>query len=427
VAVLTLPDAIAGPAAGPRPIRVVKDLIAALPAGLRLAVAGPERVLGALRHWPELAGRDWLAVAIDDDVDFTVWAQDPFHVTPTGLSRGELLFPQDDRRRADAIVAAAVADRLGLAIVRCSGAFDGGNVLEVGDVTLAGADCRLTPALRQALGNGRRLVVLGGDAYPERHLRLRPDADIVEECGGHCGARQPIFHLDAFVTPAGRTEDGRARVLVGDSRLAASLLGEALPAGDQALEHPPIMLKQHDRQAAAQLIDSGATSCRPDESIRLESALADDLDRLAAQLSALDGLAVLRNPLPIAPIVDDGWRAWSTRTLARRFAGVAGLDDVLAALGRRGRTSVAVWRWRVLGQNGALVFPAARRVILPTFAHGRLSYLGPCEAANRALWRGLGYEVVELPDFLPFADGHGSPHCMVKLIDRLAPDGPRPG
>jgi hypothetical protein len=32
------------------------------------------------------------------------------------------------------------------------------------------------------------------------------------------------------------------------------------------------MLKQHDRQAAAQLIESGAISCRPDDSIRSESA-----------------------------------------------------------------------------------------------------------------------------------------------------------
>jgi galactofuranosylgalactofuranosylrhamnosyl-N-acetylglucosaminyl-diphospho-decaprenol beta-1,5/1,6-galactofuranosyltransferase len=42
------------------------------------------------------------------------------------------------------------------------------------------------------------------------------------------------------------------------------------------LEHPSIMLKQLDRQAAAQLIESGAISCRPDESIRPEGALAPD-------------------------------------------------------------------------------------------------------------------------------------------------------
>jgi hypothetical protein len=32
------------------------------------------------------------------------------------------------------------------------------------------------------------------------------------------------------------------------------------------------MLKRPDRQAAAQLIESGAISCRPDDSIRSESA-----------------------------------------------------------------------------------------------------------------------------------------------------------
>lgn len=38
------------------------------------------------------------------------------------------------------------------------------------------------------------------------------------------------------------------------------------------LEHPPIGLKQPDRQAAAQSLESGAISSRPDESVRSESA-----------------------------------------------------------------------------------------------------------------------------------------------------------
>ena len=67
----------------------------------------------------------------------------------------------------------------------------------------------------------------------------------------------------------------------------ARLLSLARPALCRAialltrLEHPPIRLDQPDREAAAQALDSGAMSYRPDESVRWISALADLLDRIA--------------------------------------------------------------------------------------------------------------------------------------------------
>ena len=75
----------------------------------------------------------------------------------------------------------------------------------------------------------RELIVVGTN----RPIPLRPfygtredDGYYVDIAGDGAGTYQPIFHIDMFITPAGREEDGRYRVLVGDPSLAADLLGE---------------------------------------------------------------------------------------------------------------------------------------------------------------------------------------------------------
>ena len=65
----------------------------------------------------------------------------------------------------------------------------------------------------------RREFRLGGAAWTEEI-----------HAGNQPGTRQPIFHIDMFVSLAGRGADGRYRVLVGDPREAARLTGEPLQA-----------------------------------------------------------------------------------------------------------------------------------------------------------------------------------------------------
>jgi hypothetical protein len=45
------------------------------------------------------------------------------------------------------------------------------------------------------------------------------------------GSRQPVFHLDMFMTLAGTTPDGMPRVLLGDPVWASELIGLPLPEG----------------------------------------------------------------------------------------------------------------------------------------------------------------------------------------------------
>jgi len=76
----------------------------------------------------------------------------------------------------------------------------------------------------------------------------------VDRCISWDGSRQPIFHIDMFITPA-----GNRRILVGDPVLASRMIGIALPEGFP---------------------------------VSAFDEIADDLQG--------EGFAVIRNPLPFA-------------------------------------------------------------------------------------------------------------------------------
>ena len=182
-----------------------------------------------------------------------------------------------------------------------------------------------------------------------REFRLR-GATWTEEiyAGNQPGTRQPVFHIDMFVSLAGRGSDGRYRVLVGDPREAARLTGEPLQP-----------------HAMAAVFDD----------------IARDLERR--------GYAVTRTPLPLA---------YS--------------DDV----------ETRVRSWYFATSNNVLVHaPAGERpvVFIPTYAHGPFaSVLDATDARNAEIWRGLGYDVVALGDFHPFASNLGAAHCIKKYLAR---------
>lgn len=108
--------------------------------------------------------------------------------------------------------------------------FEGGNVVVgeefvfVGRDTLGGdKDGDLLRALG-ILGERRRICLMGARVeLPRSEVRLRqqPEGAIVELVHGFAGRHQPIFHIDAFVSIAGRGPNGRERVLVGDTGLAS--------------------------------------------------------------------------------------------------------------------------------------------------------------------------------------------------------------
>jgi hypothetical protein len=58
------------------------------------------------------------------------------------------------------------------------------------------------------------------------------------------------------------------------------------------------------------------------------------------------------------------------------------------------------------------------RVWLPQYGFGAWSELEKTDAANAAIWRDLGFEVVPAGDFLPLADQLGALNCVSKILER---------
>ena len=379
---LTIPSyAVEGGARNPYGV-VYRDLIGKLPAETELVVLTHDAVAGAVRGWLAGAGRTAqgrdIVVATDDFLGFSVWAEDAYVVISEDDDAGSgaahaFVEPAAFPRYGDALVADQVSDAGRLGLYQAPLHLQGGNVLigddfffvgldyplltfEEGILTApspAGEDELLREVYRRYLDAERTFVPVGTTlpvpSAARREFRLG-GATWVEEiyAGNAPGTRQPIFHIDMFVSLAGRGDDGRARVLVGDPRLAARLTGEPLQA-----------------HAMAPVFDD----------------IARDLGRR--------GYAVLRTPLPLVYSDDPDARLRS---------------------------------WYFATSNNVLVHaPEGKRptVYIPTYAHGPFAdTLAATDRANAEIWEALGYDVVALGDFHPFAINLGAAHCIKKYLAR---------
>jgi hypothetical protein len=209
---------------------------------------------------------------------------------------------------------------------------------------------------------------------PEREIhflestpRDRPGNHLVEVRGeywlnvvdGGRGQRQPIFHIDMFVSLAGRGPDGRYRVLVGDPGAADELMSWAPEAHELRAEY----------------------------------------DEIAAQLQALD-FDVRRTPLPIVQQVNREPRTIETTGDSIEIAG-----EIL---------------WYHATSNNCLVQidGDARDVWLPTYGHRDAKGLAKVDKSHADTWTEMGFGVHALGDFHPFAQAQGALHCIKKYLAR---------
>ncbi|MEA2704040.1 MAG: hypothetical protein QOD63_1985 [Actinomycetota bacterium] len=305
------------------------DLLRTLPASTEVTVVCHpsvadelEALVGATRP-PAATTR---IVLTPPSVGFTVWAEDAFVVVEDVGSNPPvtyLLEPERFPRAGDFQLAELVATATPLETTQSPLIFQGGNVLIGDDFVLVGVDY-LDDSIRAVEESGavegypyegtaqekRRFVAnLFRQSFdPARQIhflastpRNRPMNRFIELDGKRLlddveagrGARQPIFHIDMFVTLAGRGSDGRYRLLVGDPVLADRLLGwDPVP---------------HD--------------------------LRTEYDDIAAQL-ARSGFAVTRTPLPYVSVVesDAAVRTWYQATTNNCLVVV---DGAAGAVGRR--------------------------------------------------------------------------------------------
>lgn len=256
------------------------DILRHLPAQARLDIIVQSIARKSVERWlaqTAMADRADLH-EIADDVELSIWAQDSF-LAARGEGGGPVMLkPAAFERYDDAQVASILAGETDMTLAETPLMLEGGNVLVGHDRVLVGGDCmaRSVKALDASTKNGP-LGEIFRDQFDGRraltpiasHLQVpeerSEDCTIIGEAWTQTafyknkpGTTQPIFHLDMFLTLAGRNDAGSEQILVGDPRLAANLLGKPLAM----------------------------------------QAMADHFDDIAAGLTKL-GFAVLRNPLPL--------------------------------------------------------------------------------------------------------------------------------
>lgn len=349
-----------------------RDLLAKLPALTELVVLTHEAVQPAVADWLAASGRAETSklVATDDFLGFSIWAEDGCVVILDG-GRPAFVEPAAFGRYGDALVADRVSEAAAMGLFQAPLYLQGGNVLIGDNFFFIGLDypirtfeegilrapaggefevllkvyARYLDVEREFMPIGSTLPVPSGQ---RREFEL--DGQTWTEslyAGNAPGTRQPLFHIDMFISLAGRGEDGRYRLVVGDPREAARIVGTAL--------------QPH--------------------------AMAEIYDDIARQLVE-QGFEVHRNPLPLVYADDE----------ERRLR-----------------------RWYFATSNNALVHrPKDGRptVFLPTYGHGAFPELAATDAANEELWKGLGYDVVQLGDFHAFAVNLGAVHCIKKYLAR---------
>jgi hypothetical protein len=109
----------------------------------------------------------------------------------------------------------------------------GGNILVDGNICFVGADLCVP-----AIDTGRLIEVVACAPLERRgpvRFELTPGdhswrQDIDRSIAAD-GSRQPVFHIDMFMTLAGAAPDGTPRILLGDPVWASELIGVPLPEG----------------------------------------------------------------------------------------------------------------------------------------------------------------------------------------------------
>lgn len=285
-------------AVGSRPLAdAYRHLLRKLPPVVGIVALTHESVQDDVTAWVTESGRapSSSIIAAPDHLNFSVWAEDGYVAVTDADGATYLLEPFAFPRYGDSLVADLVANATDLRNTQAPLYFQGGNVLIGDDFFLIGADYPansldyvmqgvLTPAPGEsAVALVRRLYgeyldterelryVAATIPVPEQRERtIRLDGQEWTEVlhlGNRPGTAQPLFHIDMFISLAGRAQDGRYRLLVGDPRRAADLLG--LP------------LYPH--------------------------AMAEIFDNVAGTLERT-GFAVHRNPLPLVYLDDERTR-----------------------------------------------------------------------------------------------------------------------
>lgn len=366
---------------------VYVDLLHKLPPDIELTVLTHENTEALVRRLLRMANKDKLAtvVAAPDHIHFSIWAEDAYAIVHDNQENKKYFVePYSFLRYADGLIADFIMNATGMRTSKSPLYFQGGNMLIGDNFFLIGADYprnsleyigksiisqpgidkeqQIHNLYRDYLDHNRKLFYVGSSIpVPQQQSRMiEIGGEEYEEIlyfGNKPGTVQPLFHIDMFISLAGRDSDGRYRVLVGSPKLAADILG--------------IRVWPH--------------------------AMNEIFDNIAMQMSSL-GFKVIRNPLPLV-YMDDAYD-----------------PDEPDQPKRKQR----IWYFAT-SNNALVQNSKARGnvVWLPTYGHGNWEILKATDEMNKRIWESLDYKVIQLGDFHPFAENLGAVHCIKKYIERV--------
>ena len=251
-----------------------RSLLAQICATTELIIATHQSTAKRVRQWLEdfqLIQRCQLII-IDNNIPLSMWVQDDFHVIRHPDGTPGLLISQQAKPHVHSLLR-QIADVTGMALTNVEYAPDGGNILAGKDrILIGGNDCygKDTKKLPDFVSENFLSIACPNKTSSELKQPLLLGGEEWEEVfhfGNKTNTCQPVFHIDIFLSLAGRRQDGRPRVLVGDPGMAARFL-----------------------------------DCAPHDHCS-QSAFDDIADQLKAE-----GFDVVRNPLPLVYCDNEGSR-----------------------------------------------------------------------------------------------------------------------
>ena len=315
---------------------------------------------------------------------FREWAQDHMIVLVSERNPANKILLKKLQERSGSLADVLASVHEGIqASKKGSIEFDGGNILVDENFILIGADeitntQKLYPdqseeEIKERFAQHFQIPadniywVAGPTAFPWKTKHRCKDLLWTHKLNLWSGTRQPVFHLDQFISLAGRKQGGKYHILVGK-------LNQESYQPDHS-DWPSELLVHW--QEAVQTLEEG-------------------LDLIAQNLAEHSDFHIIRNPLALT--------FW---------------DEP------EGNNSNHFTRcWFLASYNNVITQRTKDRsiVFLPSYAFdyesGDWSNLQRIESENQRTWEKLGYEVQFFGDCLPLARRRGGPHCMLKIFNR---------
>lgn len=253
--------------------------------------------------------------------------------------------------------------------------FTGGNILFVGGYALVGYDNlfnklgeimpeeQFLKTFAKLTGIPKDKIILLGAIEP-------PDASFFEEGLSWLDfpTRQPLFHLDLFITPAGTVQqkgEKKYRLLIGDP---------------VCHYHPYPKLLNFSKKVVEHFID---------------------------KLSQIPDFCIYRNPLPLTYIdYNDGKQK-------KRKWFFASYNNCLVQFTEDGNKKDNYVFLPTYGSDYSSEYSGYKNT-----RGGDWSELALFDQYNKSIWESLDFQVISLTNYLPLAEHRGAVRCITKVLQR---------